>query len=165
MSLAELRDHYEHLSNEELLSLAADKEHLLSEAAVALDSEIRRRGLRLQDQIWLREPGSAERVRSLQDYDWYQRLSRKRQSMSRYWYILVIGPFFLVIVTAETFFKNSQLLSVSIVGAALTWALLVIADNLLVIIRWASFKCPQCGHRFGTDAECWSCGFPRLPKQ
>ena len=146
MSQAAFRSQYARLSDEELLSVAADREHLVPDAAVALDLEIRRRGVKVQSPIWLREPGSPERVCSLQDYDWYQHLSEKKQSMSR-------------------FFKDSKLISASIVGGALTWALLVIASNLLVIFRWASFKCPQCNHRFGTDAECWSCGFPRSTEQ
>ncbi len=84
--------------------------------------------------------------------------------MNKYGYVFAIAPFVLGIVIAEGLFKNSKNIQVSIGGVTLLWAIAVCAYSLSLIIRSAFFKCPQCHCRFGTDDECWSCAFPRMPK-
>jgi hypothetical protein len=162
MGPQDLRRHYEQLTDDELLSVAAGSGHLVPEAAAELNSEIRRRGAKLPEPTqWMREPGSAERVESLEDYDQYRRLCQKRQFMGNYWYVLAMAPFVLGLVLGRSVFENSVLL----IGLTVTWAMLVAMYGLALVLRWIAFRCPQCSHRFGTDAACSSCGFPRSPKQ
>jgi hypothetical protein len=49
MDLSEFSANYAHLSDDELLSLWADRNTLLPEATMALDSELQRRGLRKEN--------------------------------------------------------------------------------------------------------------------
>jgi len=162
MELSEFQRHYEQLTDEELLAVAADSDHLVAEAAAAVKSEIRKRGVKPpQPTRWIREPGSTERVESLQDYEVYRRLCRRNQFMGRYRYVLAMGPFVLGLVLGGKTFGNSVLL----IGLTILWALLAVGYSLALGLRWAAFKCPQCSRRFGTDSECSWCGFLRNPKQ
>lgn len=49
MDLSEFATHYSHLGDDELLCLWADRDALVPEAAMALDSELQRRGLNKQN--------------------------------------------------------------------------------------------------------------------
>ena len=155
------RERYAQLSHSELIAIAADRKDLLPSAAIALDEELRRRGLEPDRPQRFRQPGSVEPAHSLQDYSVYRQLCAKKQSANKYRYIKVVVPFLVGVVLSETLFKRSQVTSAVMIGITMAWALLVIANAIIMSVRWAAFKCPQCGHRFGTDAECWSCAFPR----
>jgi hypothetical protein len=158
----DFRSHYEQLTDAELLAVEADSGHLVPEAVAELNTEIRKRGARLPEPTrWVRQPGSAERVESLQDYDQYRRLCRKTQFMHRYRYVLAMTPFVLGLALGRKAFENSVVL----VGLTLTWAIFIVLYGLVIDLRWTAFRCPQCSHRFGTDSECSSCGFPRSPKR
>ncbi len=156
---------YAQLSDDQLAVIAGDRENLVPEAAAALDSEIQKRGVKLNPSIWVREASSDQRVHSLQDYEWFQQLCRKRQFTDKYGRALAIGPVFLAFGLAATVLKNHELFAACVVGLTVIWTLLVATYSLALLIRSARFKCPQCGRRFGTDAECWSCAFPREPKR
>jgi hypothetical protein len=161
MQPQDFRRHYEQLTDDELLSVAADSGHLVPEAAAGLNAEIGKRGTKLPEPTrWMRQPDSAERVESLQDYDQYRQLCRRKQFMGRYYYVLATAPFILGLVLGRKMFENSVLL----IGLTINWAMLVVIYGLALNCRWTAFRCPQCSHRFGTDDECSSCGFPRSPK-
>jgi len=49
MDLSEFTTNYAHLSDDELLRLWADRNTLIPEAAIALDSELQRRGVNKQN--------------------------------------------------------------------------------------------------------------------
>jgi hypothetical protein len=154
--------HYEQLTDEELLAVAADNRHLVPEAAAALNSEIRKRGVKSPEQPrWMRQSGSTEQVESLQDYEIYRRLFQKHQFISRYWYGLATGPFLLGLLLGRRIFENSMVL----ISLTVAWALFVIGYSLTFSLRWTNYKCPQCSRRFGIESECASCSFPRSPEQ
>jgi|SRR5450631_259362 hypothetical protein len=158
----DLRRHYEQLTDDELFAVAADSGHLVPEAVDVLNAEIEKRGAKRPEPTrWIRQPDSAESVESLQDYERYRQLCRKKQFMGGYYYVLAVVPFVLGLVLGRKAFENSAFF----VGATLAWAMLVVTYGLALNLRWAAFRCPQCSHRFGTDDECSSCGFPRNPKQ
>lgn len=161
MTQEDFRSQYAQLSDDELISVAFDRKDLLPDAAVALDEEVRRRGVKVEHPKWLR---LGEPVYSLEDYDSYRQLCVRQKSWNRYGYIAVMGPVFIAMLLSQSIFKSYQLASVIVVATALLWAGVVSVNKIVVSIQMTNFKCPQCGHRFRTDAECWSCGFPRQPK-
>jgi hypothetical protein len=161
MELSDFQRNYEHLTDEELLAVASDSSDLVPEAAAALKAEIRKRGVKSPEPTrWMRQPGSSEQVESLQDYEEYRRLCRKRQVMRRYWYVLAIGPFFLGLLLGRRVFENS----VFLILLTLAWALLVVGYSLVLTLRWTTLRCPQCSQRFGIESECSYCSFRRNPK-
>jgi hypothetical protein len=93
MGEAAFRQYYEHLTDNELAQVLADKQDLIPEAACALDQEVQRRHFVLPESPqWTREPDSDVRVQSLEDYGEYQGLLRRNQTYRRYWYFVAIGP-------------------------------------------------------------------------
>lgn len=157
---ADFQTQYQQLTDDELFAIAADTTSLLPEAAAALTSEIRQRGVEPpKPPRWVRDLDSAEPVESLQDYEEYRRVCKRQKLVGRYWYLVAIGPFVLGLFGGGKWFENSVLP----IGLALVWAMLVVIYNLWLLLRVATFKCPQCMHRFGTRDECSSCSFPRNP--
>ena len=153
--------HYEQLTDEELLAVTADNRHLVPEAAAALNSEIRKRGVKAPEQMrWMRQPGSPEQVESLRDYEVYRRLFQKHQFISRYWYGFAIGPFLVGLLLGRRVFEDSMVL----ISLTMAWAIFVSGYSLIFSLRWTNYKCPQCSRRFGLESECSWCSFPRNPK-
>ena len=96
MSEIAFRKRYEQLTDNELALVLADKQDLLPEAALALEQEVQRRKFVMPESPqWTRQPGSKERVASLEDYDEYQRLLEKKNTFGRYWYLIAMAPFAL----------------------------------------------------------------------
>jgi hypothetical protein len=149
---------YERLTDNELAQVLADKQDLVSEAAEALDQEVQRRHFVLPaPPEWTRQPGSDERVGSLEDYGVYRCLVERKKTFGRYWYLLAMGPFVLGLVLGRTSFENSAVLIV----ATLSWAMCVAVYGLILSVRFMGFRCPQCSQSFGRGSECFNCGFPR----
>jgi hypothetical protein len=162
MNLQTFRDHYRGLSDAELSQILDDTQDLLPEAGRALDDEVRRRNLSLDEMAlspW--QPVSGEQVDSLEQYEPYRQLLERRRFVRRYIYIIALGPLILGLALGRffrtTFLENSTIFVVISLG----WAMALAAYGVLVNIRFLAFKCPQCLHRFGARDEGFVCGFPR----
>lgn len=158
MSKESFLDHYERLTDDEFAQVLADKQDLVPDAAEALNQEVQRRHFVMPEPPqWTRQPGSEERVKSLEDYDEYRNILQRKKTFGRYWYLVAMGPFVLGLVLGKTLFENS----IAFVIVTLSWAMCVAVYGLILNARFLSFKCPQCSKGFGRGAECFNCGFPR----
>ncbi|MGA3135520.1 MAG: hypothetical protein ABSC88_05965 [Terracidiphilus sp.] len=158
MSEEAFRKHYEQLTDNELAQVLADKQDLVPEAAQALDQEVQRRHFVMPEiPQWTRQPGSVERVKSLEDYDEYQSLLERKNTFGRYWYLVAMAPFVLGLVLGRNSFANS----IVFITVTLSWAVCVAVYLFILNARFLGFKCPQCSQGFGRGAECFNCGFPR----
>jgi hypothetical protein len=158
MNKEDLRKHYEQLTEEEFALIVADKQNLVPEAVEVLDWEVQRRHFVMPEPPqWTRQPGSEERVESLEDYEEYRNLIQRKKTFRRYWYLVAMGPFVLGLILAKTLFENS----ITFVIVTLSWAVCVAVYGLILNARSLGFQCPQCSMGFGRGAECFNCGFPR----
>lgn len=150
---------YHRFSDDELLNLANEEAQLCREADDALRREISVRNLKpRQAPTWTGDSG--EPVQSLQSYGNYRRLCKRKAFMSKYVRALMIGPFVLVLILIGDKADHSRVLMVLTLLVFLCIGLVPLYA-LFLNLRWAAFRCPQCKRRFGTEDECWSCGFPR----
>lgn len=132
---------YQQLSDDELLNLATETPQLCPEAAQALEHEIRARNIKpIPKRTWTRNSG--ETVKSLQDYETYRRLCRRKAFMSKYAYPLMFGPFFLVLGLTGNRIDNSGAIQVIFLLVMLFIAMVPICSVFLGF-RWAAFRCPQ----------------------
>jgi hypothetical protein len=162
MSGRTFQRHYEQMTDDEFALVVADKQDLVPEAVEALDWEIQRRHfLPPEPPQWIQPPNSQVLVESLEDYEEYRRLTMRKKTFDRYWYLFAMWPFVLGLVLGKTFFENSVVLVV----AALAWAICVAIYGLIMNMRFLGFRCPQCSQGFGRGAECFNCGFPRSTKK
>lgn len=162
MSLEDFRKHYEQSTDDELVQVLADKQDLLPDAAMALDQEVQRRHIVLPEAPqWTRQPGSEERVESLEDYGEYRILLKRKKTFGRYWYLVAMGPFVLGLVLGKTLFENSIVLVI----ITMSWAMCVAVYGLILNARFLGFHCPQCSQGFGRRDECFNCGFPRSTRK
>jgi hypothetical protein len=158
MSKETYREHYERLTDDEFALVFADKQDLVPDAAEALDQEVQRRHFVMPEPPqWTRQLGSEERVGSLEDYDEYRNLLRRKKTFGRYWYLIAMGPFVLGLVLGRKLFENS----IAFIIVTLSWAACVAVYGLILNARFLGFECPQCTKGFGRGAECFNCGFPR----
>jgi len=99
-------------------------------------------------------------VRCLQEWDKYPPFQRRAAFFKRFWSVLAIGPFFVVLVVIFQYFSTSaSKLLLALVFAALVWAVAVSA--YAAFLNFRGIDCPKCGARFGRGAKCGSCGLPR----
>lgn len=162
MSLEDFRKHYEQSTDDELAQVLADKQDLVPDAAEALDQEVQRRHIVLPGPPqWPRQPGSGERVDSLEDYGEYRSLLKRKKTFGRYWYLAAMGPFVLGLVLGKTLFENSMVFII----ITMSWAMCVAVYGLILNARFLGFHCPQCSQGFGRGTECFNCGFPRSTKK
>jgi hypothetical protein len=161
MDEASYRQHYDHLTDDQLVAVFADRADLVPEAAAALDAEVQKRKVTLPEPTkWTRQPGSNEEIKSLADYSDYQQLVEKRKAVGRYWYFAAMGPFVLGLILARKEIENS----ITFIILSLGWAMCVAAYVMLLSFRVLAYKCPQCSSVFGRGSECTTCGFPRSSK-
>ena len=124
MSKESFRDHYERLTDDEFAQVFADKQDLVPDAAEALNQEVQRRHFVMPEPLqWTRQPGSEERVKSLEDYDEYRNILQRKKTFGRYWYLVAMGPFVLGLVVGKTLFENS----IAFVIVTLSWAMCVLS--------------------------------------
>jgi hypothetical protein len=161
MSEESFRAYYEGLTDDQVLQIMADKADLVPDAAAALNSEVRKRKLKPPEPHWLRESGSDEQVKSLDDYSAYLQLNHRRKTVRRYGYLLALGPFVLGLVLGRKSLENSM----TFIAFTMAWAMCVAAYGIYINFRFLAYKCPQCSERFGQGTECFSCGFPRSEAQ
>jgi hypothetical protein len=103
MAQEDFRSQYAHLSDDELVAIACDRKDLLPEAAIALDEEVRRRRVKVEQRKWLR---LGEPVYSLQDYGFYRQFCARQKSWNGYGYLAVIVPFFAAVALSQTLLKT-----------------------------------------------------------
>ncbi len=151
------RQYYEQMTDDQLAQVLADKQDLVPDAVEALDREVQRRNLVPATPNWTRQPGSDKPVESLQDYDEYRSLSKRRKTFGRYGCLVALGPLVVGLVVGRTAVENSLVFMI----VTLSWAICVAVYGLVLNARYLSFLCPQCLQRFGRRAECFNCGFPR----
>lgn len=161
MDEAAYRQYYDQLTDDQLVAILADKVDLVPDAVAALQAEVQRRKVTLPEPTrWTGQPGSDEEVKSLEDYDDYQLLVKKRKSVIRYYYYVALGPFVLGLLFARKLIENSNTFIVLTMG----WAICAAAYGLSLNFRVLAYKCPQCSNVFGRGSECDTCGFPRSSK-
>jgi len=150
--------YYQHLTDDQLRDVLADKQDLVPEAASALDAEVQRRKLGPPEPPrWKPLPDTNRPVCSLEDFPSYRDLTAKRRFANRYAVLIAIAPLSLGLAFAKQKLENS----IVFLFLSLGWAFVVAAYALSAVTRWLGFRCPQCGESFGRGAECFSCGFPR----
>ncbi|HUX28787.1 MAG TPA: hypothetical protein VMV39_08360 [Terracidiphilus sp.] len=159
MNEEEFRQNYERMSDDELANVLLDRQNLVPEAAVALDSVAQQRNVTVPEStVWKRQAGSTERVYCLEDYEDYVQLVEKSRFGRKYMYPIALGPFALGLILARRALENSIIFIVVTVG----WAMCVAVYFLVTYSRKFAFKCPQCSSVFGRGTECNTCGFPRI---
>ena len=162
MSAELFRGHYAGLTDDELLRVLDDRKDLVPEATAALDLEIGSRHLAPSEpQHWVKTPESSEPVHSLEDYEEYRQLLKKKLTLGRIWHVVALAPFVLCLIFARRAVDNSMALLFLTLG----WALCVVGYMLVLNLRFLGFRCPQCSQSFGRGSECFNCGFPRSPRK
>ena len=158
---------YADMSEEELRRLADNATTLTDLGREALKLELSRRGLR----IALHE--SSERydselsnlpcpVACLEEWGRYARIATKDRFWKRYYRVLALAPFAVIIFGVLRFFPEStSKVPIYIVGVSLVWAMVVAFYAFSLRLRADFIRCPRCGSRFGLGACCNSCGLPR----
>ena len=159
MSEAAFRQYYAQLTDDELVRVLADRQHLVPEAVGVLDLEVQRRHVVLPvPPQWTIHPDSDELA--LEDYDAYRHLVERRKTYRRYYFGLFMGPYILGLVLARARVESSDLFMFVTLG----WAMCVALYDLILNTRFLGFRCPQCSQSFGHGDECFNCGFPRSRK-
>ena len=98
-------------------------------------------------------------LKSLDDDPEIARVAARQLSLNRWYRLLALVPFAVLLFIDFEFFPNSNNAGLFVlVFASLFWAMGV-AGYAFYLLFW--FKCPNCGNRFGLGTECRSCGLRR----
>jgi hypothetical protein len=100
-------------------------------------------------------------ITCLDDVPSVARVAAQQEFLHRWYGLVAIVPFMVVLFIVTKFFgKSSNPIPVIFVFASLLWATVVMGYT--IYLRFA-LKCPACGWRFGVRDKCSSCGLLRHP--
>ena len=156
MREGEFQQEYAGMSDDQLRAVVADRNDLVPEAVTALDREVQRRQLGpSRPPQWAPDAEWDDGRRCLEDDFSYGSLQRQNRLLERFWWLSGI-PFAASLLSARYAYKDGATYEVG-----LGCVVLVFAYWLFIKLRIAAYTCPQCARRFGSDANCSFCGFPR----
>jgi hypothetical protein len=100
--------------------------------------------------------GTDQGITCIDDAPQVAGLAARQELLTKWYRILALGPFGVIIFVAYKF--ANDWLQVSLVFAALIWALAVTGYAFYLFL---AVRCPACKSRFGVGGKCRSCGLPR----
>ena len=146
---ADYRDRYERMSDDELVYVAKDREHLVKEASALLDAELENRGL---------NPNSGDAGR----YEAQWRDYTRRRNLFIFGCLSVV-PLFVV----------SAIISLRLFNTLIPASALAVLWLIFFLVAGANlnkFQCPRCGNLFSATKfynksvsarRCVHCGLPK----
>ncbi len=127
------------------------------EANAALDREVSRRHLKPpQPPHWTRNRDPNDDANSLEEFDRYRWLMRQKRFVEKFWCLFVLAPIVILALTQKNAFKDPDNIKTCV-----DFCILLAFYWLRLVFKYVTFVCPQCSERFGPDASCFNCGFPR----
>jgi hypothetical protein len=100
-------------------------------------------------------------IKSVDDVPSVSRLANRQLFLNKWYKLVAMAPFLVVLVVSLWFFPNSSSRFLAALAiATVLWAAGVACYAFYLIF---AVRCPRCHERFGLGENCKSCALPRHP--